>query len=249
VRADNLGQLEESLWSLGPPHWPDAILGKIDMEIAAKGSEVYKKHCASCHAVPTEAYLAGVANSADQDPTIIVPYAKVGTDPNRILNSNINVERAADGTGGVEFIKALQTTATSLTQTALADSAMTEAEKAKIDRPMIEWQNTKGYVARPLVGVWATAPYLHNASVPTLWDLLNKPQDRPKSFFVGYREFDPEKVGYRSSKDEVPAAIIGQPPIREFSTTVNGNSNLGHEYGTELSDADKRALLMYLKTL
>lgn len=94
------------------------------------------------------------------------------------------------------------------------------------------------YKARPLNGIWATAPYLHNGSVPTLWALLQPVGQRPARFFVGSREFDPARVGLVS--DQGPSA---------FDTRLPGNANGGHLAGTTLPEADKRALLEYLKTL
>ena len=100
------------------------------------------------------------------------------------------------------------------------------------------------YKARPLNGIWATAPYLHNGSVPNLFELL-KPASAddaskaaPPKFTVGNREFDPIHVGYRS--DSGPF---------EFDTTLEGNSNVGHEFGTGLSDDERFELIEYLKTL
>jgi len=122
------------------------------------------------------------------------------------------------------------------------------------------------YKARALNGIWATAPYLHNGSVPTLYDLLLPPdpkrsQDckdikpsgaskppvdtpgaeyRPNKFMVGSREFDPEKVGLKS------AGYDGF----QFNTALPGNCNSGHEYGTKvLTKEDRLNLLEYLKTL
>jgi hypothetical protein len=117
------------------------------------------------------------------------------------------------------------------------------------------------YKARSLNGIWATAPYLHNGSVPTLYDLLlpPNPEDaknpsaavecrpvpagveyRPCKFMVGSREFDPEKVGLKS------AGYNGFV----FNTKLPGNSNAGHEYGTKvLTKEDRLNLLEYLKTL
>lgn len=94
------------------------------------------------------------------------------------------------------------------------------------------------YKARPLNGIWATAPYLHNGSVPSLWALLQPVAQRPARFFVGSREFDPVRVGQVS--DQGPSS---------FDTSLPGNSNAGHLAGTGLPEADKRALLEYLKTL
>lgn len=96
------------------------------------------------------------------------------------------------------------------------------------------------YKARPLDGIWATAPYLHNGSVPTLWDLLLPANQRPRTFHVGSREFDPVKVG------------LGTNPVAGsflFDTSVKGNSNAGHAWGTALNDADRNALIEYLKSL
>jgi hypothetical protein len=78
------------------------------------------------------------------------------------------------------------------------------------------------YKGRSLNGIWATAPYLHNGSVPTLWDLLLPAAERPKSFRVGAREFDPDKVGFRSAGSEGEGT--------EFNTDLQrGNYNTGHE--------------------
>lgn len=105
------------------------------------------------------------------------------------------------------------------------------------------FQNQDGYVAVLLDGLWLRGPYLHNGSVPTLRDLLNKPEDRPKDFYRGYDLLDPVKVGFVSQGKE--AEQIGF----RYDTSVLGNSNQGHLYGTDLPEAEKQALLEYLKTL
>lgn len=112
------------------------------------------------------------------------------------------------------------------------------------------------YRARPLDGVWATAPYLHNGSVPTLHDMLLPQHKRPTSFCVGDRQFDPKRVGLVESKGPC------KPGLSEFDTGKLGNSNKGHSFeGTEtkkfprgvigpaLSAEDRANLLEYLKTL
>jgi RoxA-like, cytochrome c-like len=99
------------------------------------------------------------------------------------------------------------------------------------------------YKTRPLNGVWASAPYLHNGSVPTLWELLKKPEDRAQRFFVGSRQYDPRDVGLRSVAEESGVRFF------EFDVSVKGNSNAGHPYGTALKDEEKRQLVEYLKTL
>jgi hypothetical protein len=104
----------------------------------------------------------------------------------------------------------------------------------------LEATRTPRYKARPLNGIWAVAPYLHNGSVPTLWDLLNPSNDRPSAFYIASHDFDPVKVGLVTT--QVPGAF-------RFDTSPQGNWRNGHEYGTTLSPEDKKSLLEFLKTL
>jgi mono/diheme cytochrome c family protein len=100
-----------------------------------------------------------------------------------------------------------------------------------------------GYVAQFLDGIWLRAPYLHNGSVPTLSDLLTPPAQRPQTFWRGYDVYDPVRVGF---------VVQGQAAERAgtpLDTRLRGNGNQGHPFGTALPDADKAALLEYLKTL
>ena len=100
----------------------------------------------------------------------------------------------------------------------------------------------KVYKARPLNGIWATAPYLHNGSVPNLYELLLTKDERSDTFYLGSREFDPVNVGFVTAKSSANKF--------EFDTKLIGNSKEGHEYGTsELSDPERMELVEYLKTL
>jgi hypothetical protein len=98
------------------------------------------------------------------------------------------------------------------------------------------------YKARPLNGIWATAPYLHNGSVPNLYQVLLPSSQRAASFQVGSREFNPKNVGFRA--DDGPF---------KFDTSLPGNSNKGHEgslYGTDkFTEKERWQLVEYLKTL
>jgi hypothetical protein len=105
------------------------------------------------------------------------------------------------------------------------------------------FSKTNGYANVPLDGVWARAPYLHNGSVPTLADLLNPPAERPKVFARGYDVYDEHKVGFVT--DTASARADGST----YDTTIPGNGNGGHLYGTDLSSEQKLDLLEYLKTL
>jgi hypothetical protein len=116
---------------------------------------------------------------------------------------------------------------------------------------------TDGYANHPLDGLWARAPYLHNGSVPTLWDLFT-PEDRPEIFTIGNDVYDPKNMGFvhqvlEGSREEGYVYPDGQPyegTAFVLDTTLPGNGNEGHAgpvYGTALSDREKRDLIEYLK--
>ena len=108
-----------------------------------------------------------------------------------------------------------------------------------------------GYVAPPLDGVWATAPYLHNGSVPTLATLLDSPQ-RPRYWTRNFEQpvFDQQALGWRFSVlEQGKASVTGNARTRVYDTTLPGYSNTGHTFGDALEDAQRQALLEYLKTL
>jgi hypothetical protein len=100
------------------------------------------------------------------------------------------------------------------------------------------------YEARALYGIWATAPYLHNGSVPNLWELLTPAKRRNATFMVGGRVFDPKKVGYVTDQSPFKNGIFVTD-----SGNANGNGNGGHEFGTDLSEAERWAIIEYLKGL
>jgi mono/diheme cytochrome c family protein len=127
-------------------------------------------------------------------------------------------------------------------------------------------QQILGYKPRPLEGVWATPPFLHNGSVPSLYQMLLPPEKRTKEFFVGRREFDPVHVGYVIEPD-----ADGKDDGFWLDTTIPGNRNIGHAFaasaelwqkhqqdpkanplpsgviGPEFTDDERFALVEYLK--
>jgi mono/diheme cytochrome c family protein len=105
------------------------------------------------------------------------------------------------------------------------------------------FRKTGGYADQPLDGIWLRGPYLHNGSVPTLRDLLEPPERRPAVFYRGYDVLDRVNVGFVSTVPEADGRMFFR-----YDTSVPGNSNSGHLYGTTLPDADKRAIVEYLKT-
>ena len=109
-----------------------------------------------------------------------------------------------------------------------------------------------GYQAPPLDGIWATAPYLHNGSVPTLATLL-KSSDRPARFYrppsTGFEHYDTEHVGWKFDRpSDQPEATVDRTRSL-FDVSRFGLSNGGHTFGDKLSDDDRSKLIEYLKTL
>ena len=102
----------------------------------------------------------------------------------------------------------------------------------------------KGYIAPPLDGIWATAPYLHNGSIPTLADLLNS-KLRPEIWRRDFSnlQYDYEKVGwnYKILKEKLDK--------QTYDTSYPGYGNYGHNFGDRLTDQERLSLIEYLKTL
>ncbi len=124
------------------------------------------------------------------------------------------------------------------------------------------------YRARPLNGVWATAPYIHNGSVPSLYWMLKPAAERPKQFCLGARDFDPKDVGFRVATGGDSSCKTGETMFQEADSdgrAINGNSVMGHSLeadkgqdmktykngviGRTLSDDERYDLIEYLKTL
>jgi processive rubber oxygenase RoxA-like protein len=106
------------------------------------------------------------------------------------------------------------------------------------------FKRTKGYVNTLLDGIWLRAPYLHNGSVPTLRDLLKKPDQRPKKFYRGNDVYDWDNVGFKWDVPEQNGRTFFL-----YDSAEKGNDNGGHIYGTELPEDEKDALIEYLKAL
>src|SRR5262249_32049067 len=106
------------------------------------------------------------------------------------------------------------------------------------------FRKTDGYANMPLDGIWLRAPYLHNGSVPSLRALLDPPAARPKTFYRGYDVYDRRNVGFISTVAEEKGRKYFL-----FDTSLPGNGNGGHLYGSELSEAEKAALVEYMKRL
>jgi hypothetical protein len=241
IQMENVVWGQRKLMDLRSPRWPEAILGALDQKRALRGQLVYVSACANCHdAAPVEA----ASGSCSEIQIPLVDLRKVGTDPEQA--TTFNRRRIAlskiGGPDAMSNYKAAEVLTGNIAALWIGRSKDNAASAAEINcgRPN-QFRAPLAYRARPLNGIWAMAPYLHNGSVPSLHDLLLPPGQRPKAFYVGNWEFNPDIVGY-DMKAETPGAFL-------FDTSIRGNSNAGHLYGTDITEDDRKALIEYLKTL
>jgi cytochrome c553 len=216
--------IENVIKLMGPPKWP----WSINSNLAAQGATLYADNCASCH---------GISQGEARPPvtsTWATPLFDVKTD-NHYFNT---LARTADP-GVLNKILPPNIPIATLTKT-LSTKILSQYQPSI---SFIQPNNSPGtgkFESRVLNGIWASAPYLHNGSVPTMEDLLKPANQRPTSFLVGVN-FDTSKVGLSSS--QLPQTGY------QFNTQLIGNSNSGHEYGINLNAQQRAALLEYIKTL
>ncbi|MBV8796670.1 MAG: hypothetical protein JO136_17200, partial [Hyphomicrobiales bacterium] len=183
---------------------------------------------------------------------LTVPPKSYSVEDSQLLKDCAGV-KAGQAFSGNPFAKTVQVSVDSIKQKAYAAASIDTAQQRAMEdldqRGGVAWRDTLidtqppygPYAARPLYGIWAAAPYLHNGSVPTLYHLLLPPDQRPKTFVLGAREYDPVKLGF-----VVDTACSAQDCLVDTSETGNGNA--GHLWGTDLPESDRMALLEYLKT-
>ncbi len=282
VDVHNLRRLEERLANLQSPRWIDAVkvakLPELDEARMKEGEKVFDLRCAKCHAEidrasPTRRIVAQMANFRESrtDPKMADNSVKYEGYSGILRNLYSTTEVGDILLDNRAPVAAILTTATeNVVATPDPDQwffwlydLVKEYFRNKI-KPSIRsgkytpsttakpFESLRAYKARSLNGIWATAPYLHNGSVPTLYDLLlpakpekGDPPDtryRPKTFMVGSREFDPIKVGFKHGETEYQGFL--------FDTRILSNNNEGHEYGTRtMSKEDRLNLVEYLKQL
>jgi len=260
---------DKGFGGLASPKWPENILPPINMDLAKKGGDLYKAHCQECHGPainskalpPSEAFALfkdkkrWVKNDAGQ-PLLdveMVPISHIGTDSAQAdgLATRIVETPANLGIKDTGFGKALGDLVEKTVNVWYDQNNTPAADRQRINgyRPN-EIRAPLAYKIRPLNGIWATPPYLHNGSVPTIYALLSPVKDRPKTFWLGSREYDAKDLGY-VWKDKIKNGF-------ELDTAVRGNSNSGHEFsnekktgviGPELKEDERRALVEFIKTL
>jgi len=277
VRMEDSWKMEEMASKLKAPEWPGeelfGKLGKIDPDRVASGKVLYGKLCAGCHAPQWETPTTD--DGVDVLPQPYPPDAvaqkagkryyhlrifnlyTIGTDPGDAENfAGRYADARAIGlqrkTWGPEVIYPV---IAGIMKRYYTDNEIpTEKQVEWNGYRGNYWRAPKAYPARPLAGIWATAPFLHNGSVPNLYELLSPVEKRSKTFYRGNLEYDPEHLGFESKKEKSKDGV----KLFEFDTAKKGNSNFGHEFrdgtgkgviGRKLSKDERLQIIEYLKVL
>jgi hypothetical protein len=262
VDVAKLKDLEKLARKLNPPRWPEAFPA-IDRAKASLGRDLYwgtekmKGLCAHCHAARSMSQDNGTGQSVK---VTMIPQWEIATDP--LYLNNFATRRVDTGLLGVGHLTAKDASRL------LTDEIMKRAgatDDPEYQNIVNEWSDSREFIARPHVAVWATAPYLHNGSVPNLYELLSPVEKRHDCFYLSpTMEFDPQNVGFaiKECTDSSPRdSIVGF----EFKTALPGNGNRGHEFrgegeqcetnskkdgvlGCEIAPENRLAIIEYLKT-
>jgi hypothetical protein len=261
ARMLNLEKIEDLVNRLAPPKWPEEVLGKIDRAKAVRGKVLFAQHCAECHNSYPYTWTEPNKYGKRFLEVGIVPQSYVGTDPMQFEDFQPYVLTAQlapylPGPFKGEPVAPAQvfhaTAQEGLLETAEKKLNLTPEETVKLhgyrEFPLPHPQ-PRSYKAGPRDGVWAEGPYLHNGSVPNLYEMLIPAKERTKKFYVG-QDFDPVKVGVDTS---------GNSGKYLLDTTLEGNSNAGHSFengplgngviGPLLTDDQRWALVEYLKSI
>ena len=262
--------------AIRPPEWVQ-VFGEFqndkDYQIAdeatlERGHRIYENKCMNCH--ETNHKVGPQNNLRDYS---VYSLKELGTDPMVINNIKTPVGKESFSVAAMKATDNQRDLYYLRTNTSQADRDKYSRRDIygedfirdtylgfnQQDKYNLNFGNIKpgaGYKARHLAGVWATAPYLHNGSVPTLYELLLPSSQRPRAFTVrGDMSFDPVRLGIQTNRLAGPCPTtrsIYEPCLDTEDPKELGNSRAGHEgeaYGTNLNEEDRRALLEYLKVL
>jgi len=232
---DGLNALGAVVSIMGPPRYP----WTVNAVLADRGATVFNDHCTSCHGI-TQGEIR-----PNNDSTWATPVLNVRTDIRqwRVILREVDTGVLEGATYGDITLDATAAAA-DLLAVSVNGAMMQKYPDVDIETlptPVIPFR----YEARVLQGIWAAAPYLHNGSVASLEELLKPSAERMKSFQVG-PAYDSQTVGLARTQPQGKRYLRTTTDCRDLES---GNSNCGHEYGTTLPPADKKALLEYLKTL
>ena len=248
-----LNEMEKGFAALKAPKWPSAILGEIDVKKAADGKALFMQNCAKCHA---PRIVAGSDPINPKWEVAAVPLHVIGTDSSEaatFINRSYNATKLlGPGAASIDGATGLQLLTEEMEKYAYKQLGYTDEQLQKVNGDgKHEVVRAKAvYKARPLDGVWSTPPFLHNGSVPNIYELLSPPAERSTTFWLGTYEYDPAKIGYVSQQG--PKSFL-------FDTRLPGNANTGHAFtddastkgkiGRALSHDERMAIIEYLKAM
>lgn len=226
----NIKKIEKiSKWArkIKPPIWNENVFGKLDMAKVQAGEILAKQYCLNCHdpMLDKQDRASAYYNSYD-----------VGTDD--------TYQKAQQAPYyGKNFFDILRTFIYTVKRNEAKKEGIKSLAPYEINRTDENWHQSVGnkFSSKPLMGLWATGPFLHNGSVASIRQLLTNEKNRSKIVLIGNLELDTKNLGFV------------QEPVwygSSMDTTLIGNSNKGHsgkQFGTELSDDEKNNLLEYLK--
>lgn len=262
ARLKNLEEIEGWLNHLAPPKWPEEVFGKIDRAKAAEGKKLFASHCAECHNSYPYTWTEPNKYGKRFLEVGLVPESYVGTDRMQFEDVRPYMLTAHLAPNLPEPLKDKDLIpggylyyglAESILHVALSKVNQTPEEAVKMhgyrELPVPRPSPVPHYKAAPRDGVWATPPFMHNGSVPNLYEMLLPAAQRTKKFYLG-RDFDPVKVGVDTS---------GKSGTYQIDTTLVGSSNAGHSFenaplgngviGPLLTDEERWALVEYLKSI
>ncbi len=179
-------------------------MGLIDVAKANRGKDLYDRLCVRCHQLIDRMSHAPRDRSSGAAGDIIIPtfdLQSIGTDPRQAQTferRKVTLSKIG-GPAEIASYRAGELAAGKISKQWIDESPANarRAEEINFGRPH-EFRALLAYRARPLNGIWATAPFLHNGSVPSLYELLLPASQRSKVFYVGNWEFNPETVGFES---------------------------------------------------
>jgi hypothetical protein len=254
-------ELEKMIRRLAPPKWPEQILGKIDAKKAARGAQLFKANCATCHSVYPHRWSEPRMENMRMIENTLVPQRYVGTDDVN-LNSKVlemqpvvftkHLSSLFDGKEQVtstEFFTVIESKmmAESIKKSGLSAAELLDANGyIDLSKPMGK-APSNCYKAAPRDGSWAIGPFLHNGSVPNLFELLSPLKERSTTFYMN-SDFDAKKVGISTDKK---SGFL-------YNTQIKGNSNAGHLFdnknasgviGRLLTKKERYELIEYLKSI
>jgi mono/diheme cytochrome c family protein len=259
ILLDKLHEMEVWIRELEPPRWEE--IGSVNADLVGNGERLFRQHCAECHNAPPYRLTNRDDNVFEKQFIEIgrVDYKKLGVDPvyiesllHRFVQTN-EATKLANERPVIHASEYFSRTVERAIDRAIRDAKITD--RGKLDdmmgyrrrRAKTPGAPDEGYKptsltdlkASPLAGVWATGPYLHNGSVPTVYEILSPINERRTVFWTGGRELDTERLGYVS--DEAPGLF-------RFDTSLPGNRNTGHLYPSNgLSHEERMAIIEYLK--